>query len=222
MTRIVALSDTHNQQFSVQLPEGDILIHAGDLTGTGSIYQFLHVAEWFKEQKDKFKHRIMIGGNHDFGLQNNKGAILSLFDPDVIYLEDRAITIDGIKIYGSPYTPEFNNWAFMRKDEELARHWDNIPDDVDVLVTHGPPYSILDTTQEGLNVGSKTLYDRIKQLKKLKHHIFGHIHESHGDITIDDVQFHNVSLVNRAYKLLNVPRVIDIYPEQDQVDLGGC
>lgn len=212
--KIVCTSDTHSKHTQVPLPDGDIFIHAGDLTPRGNHNEFISVGNWFRSLKDKFKHRIFIAGNHDFSLMWNKRMVLSTyFDENVIYLEDSGIEIDGLNIYGTPWVPQFYNWAFMKSDEELKSHWNAIPDDTTILITHGPPHGILDILDmetEPRHCGSITLANRIKEIKKLKHHIFGHIHESYGQIEIDGVSFHNVAALNGNYRYQNPPQVIEI------------
>lgn len=208
--RIVAISDTHTLQNQVILPDGDVLIHAGDLTGRGRYHEFVEVAIWLEKLKDKFKHRIIIAGNHDFGFQDHKIRSQEAFDRDVIYLEDNYAVIDGVMIYGSPWTLPFYNWAFMKPEEELVHEFAKIHICTDVLVTHSPPFGILDKNAEQMHCGSVALYDRVKELAQLKHHIFGHIHASYGVETIDDVTFHNVCSLNEQYRYANAPHIIEV------------
>jgi Icc-related predicted phosphoesterase len=211
MVRIVALSDTHCKHKQVFIPDGDILIHAGDMTGLGKYNEFISMGNWFYKMKEKFKHRIIIAGNHDWGLMHQKELILDAhFDSDVIYLEDSGIELESIKFYGTPWMLEYYYWAFMRTEDELVKYYAAIPDDTEVLITHAPPFGILDKAMDGDKCGSRALYERIKQLPKLKHHIFGHIHESYGSETINGVGFHNVCSLNGNYRYQNPPAVIDI------------
>lgn len=211
MVRIVATSDTHTKHKEVPVPDGDIFIHAGDLTGLGNYHEYISVGNWFRKLKDQFKYRIMIAGNHDFSLMINKRVIMhDHFDSEVIYLEDSGIKLDGIYFYGSPWTPQYRSWAFMQDDADLSRYYAHIPNDVDVLITHGPPFGILDKEEDQERCGSRTLLNRVKELKNLKHHIFGHIHESYGEEKIDDVTFHNVCALNGNYRYQNPPQVIDL------------
>ena len=218
MTRIVCTSDTHSKHKQVPIPDGDIFIHAGDLTPRGNHNEFISVGNWFHKLKDQFKHRIFIAGNHDFSLMwNNRMILTNYFDPDVIYLEDSGVELEGLRFYGSPWMPWFHQWAFMKHDHELKSHWDAIPDDTDVLITHCPPYDILDMESEPRRCGSETLRDRVMQLigQKhddfgLKHHVFGHIHEAYGQKTIGTVSFHNVCALNGEYKYQNPPQVFDL------------
>lgn len=208
--RIVATSDTHSKHKQVPVPDGDIFIHAGDLTPRGNHNEFISVGNWFRELKKRFKYRIMIAGNHDFSLMWNSRMILeNYFDPDVIYLEDKGVEIEGFKIYGSPWVPQFRDWAFMKLDHELKPHWDAIPDDIQILITHGAPHGILDEW-ENRSVGSLTLRDRVNELSHLRHHIFGHLHEGYGDSICNGVHYHNVAALNGEYRYQNPPQVIDL------------
>lgn len=209
--RIVALSDTHTLERLVPMPSGefDVLIHAGDLGNVGKAREYEKIGKWFKSLKDQYKHQIIVPGNHDWGLMLDFDAIREkYFDPDVIFLIDKAIEIDGIKFYGCPWMPRFYDWAFMLEESKLKPYYDAIPDDTEVLITHSPPYSILD--QERERCGSKNLLKRVKELKNLKHHIFGHIHRGYGTETIENVTFHNVASLNENYRYQNKPQIIEI------------
>lgn len=209
--KIVALSDTHSKHDQVPIPEGDVLIHCGDMTGRGNYWEFISIGNWFNKMKDRFKHRIMIAGNHDFGLEINNRIILNdHFDKKIIYLQDNGITIDGINFYGTPWMPHFYDWAFMKNEDELAKYYAEIPDNTHVLITHCPPFGILDENPNKTKCGSLALYKRIKELKQLKHHIFGHIHEGYGTEIIDDITFHNVCSLSGQYIYQNSPQIIEI------------
>lgn len=210
--KIVVVSDTHNSQNKLVLPKADILIHCGDWTGRGTEWEFKLVQQWLEGICDDYDHIIGIGGNHDFGLQTNREDIVKkyLTPENFIYLQDEEFVYKGVKFYGSPWTPMFNNWAFMQNDDELAQVWNKIPEDTDVLITHGPPKSILDRNQEGELCGSETLYNRVKRLDKLKAHVFGHIHEGYGQVKIDTTTFYNCSILNRAYQIQNKPTIIEL------------
>lgn len=208
--KIVCISDTHLS--TPDLPAGDILIHAGDLTYRGAQHELVKQFDWLSSQYDNFKHVIVIPGNHDFGLESKYAEYKQIaFAQNIQLLNEEQVIIDGIKIYGSPITPFFHNWAFNRYPGEIGKHWDAIPDDTNVLVTHGPPYEVLDRTEHGDTVGCPTLYYRTKQLKDLKFHIFGHIHEDGGKtLQIGNVTYCNASIMNEHYKPVNKPIVIEI------------
>tara|TARA_R110002073_G_scaffold128374_2_gene274096 strand:- start:242 stop:643 length:402 start_codon:yes stop_codon:yes gene_type:complete len=127
-----------------------------------------------------------------------------------IYLQDESVEIEGLKIYGSPWQPWFFNWAFnLRTPEELKEKWDKIPEDTDVLVTHGPPLGILDLTMDGLNVGCSELIKAVERIKP-RAHIFGHIHEGYGDTMLDGCIFVNASINTHRYRPINEPIIFEI------------
>jgi Icc-related predicted phosphoesterase len=216
--RIVATSDTHTKHKQVKMPfeDFDVFIHAGDMTGRGNWHEFISVGNWFRHMRDQFKHRIIVAGNHDWGLEFNSSQIMNdHFDKDVIYLQDKEIIIDGVKFYGCPWMPNFYNWAFMRTEEELVKYYDAIPDDTQVLITHCPPQGLLDRNKEADDqerCGSFALAERIKQLPKLTHHIFGHIHGGYGSVKVNGVSYHNVAALNEAYMYQNKPHIIEVSP----------
>jgi len=204
MSKLVSISDTHGFHRSIHIPECDILIHAGDISSKGEYNIIQDFSNWLDELKSSgtIKEAVVIAGNHELS-----------FDPksfrfhqeckdllkNVHYLEDASVDLYGLKIYGSPYTPEFCNWGFnLKRGRPLKDKWALIPNDTNVLVTHGPPMGIGDYLPDrfsfrneyeetppddvsGLEkVGCQDLMDRIMQLDNLKVHIFGHIHYAYG------------------------------------------
>lgn len=206
--KIVLISDTHKLHEKIKLPEGDLIIHAGDVSNRGTYGEILNFLDWFK--KLPFKYKVFIAGNHDFMLDQNPPLDNSNFPDGITYLENSMIEIQRLSIYGSPYTPEFYKWAFMKKrGEEIRKIWDLIPNKVDILVTHGPPYSILDENVEGTMCGCEELLKRVKEVQP-KIHVFGHIHESYGTVEEGGTKFFNASIVNDEYRVRNAPFVIEI------------
>ncbi|MCL7421771.1 MAG: hypothetical protein M8364_12785 [Methylobacter sp.] len=129
---------------------------------------------------------------------------------NAIYLEDSGIEIDGVKFWGSPWQPFFCNWAFnLPRGPKLAAVWAKIPEDIDVLITHTPPYGILDKIDDGESVGCEDLSEALKRVKP-KIHVFGHIHESYGVLEQDGTIYVNASLNNGYYHLVNAPIVVDL------------
>lgn len=207
--RIVALSDSHNYHDRLEVPDGDVLVHAGDFCGRGRLNEVMDFREWLRQQPHA--HKVVIAGNHDVCFEKNAPAARALLEHVCTYLQDRAVTIDGVKFYGSPWQPFFCNWAFnLRRGEELARKWELIPEDVDVLITHGPPYGILDRVpRDAENVGCRELSKRIVTVKP-KVHIFGHIHEGYGHEKHGGVDYYNVAVCTGRYDPINPITVIDI------------
>jgi len=208
---ITCISDTHqNHKVGADLPGGDMLIHAGDICTSGWYFTEVKVfLDWFS--KLPYKYKIFIAGNHDRVFEESPLIVKSILDeyPDVIYLQDESITVEGIKIYGSPWQPEFFNWAFnLPRGKSLAEKWSKIPDDTDVLITHGPPMEQLDfVLSAGLPKGCYDLQQRIRSLSNLKLHIFGHIHQGHGMSSDGRVTYINASCLDEGYRYKNKPQI---------------
>jgi Icc-related predicted phosphoesterase len=176
------------------------------------IEQFL---KWFSNTD--FEHKIFIAGNHDFGFEERTDIDQEFKDLGVTYLFDNDITIDGIKFYGSPWQPEFHNWAFnLPRGEELAAKWEKIPDDVDILITHGPAYGILDYAPIGGHVGCEELYRKIVEVKP-KIHVCGHIHDSYGQKSMGGIEFLNASTLNDRYEYAHKPIVVEYDTETKEI-----
>lgn len=207
--KVVAISDTHNKHDALVLPEGDMLIHAGDVSGQGKQLEVEMFLRWFSEQP--FQHKIFIAGNHDFFFERMpESYIESMIPSNVIYLNDSGVTIKGVKIWGSPVQPWFYDWAFNRqRGSDILKHWDLIPKDTDILMTHGPVHGILDKTQSGNKAGCMDLLNTVRKVRP-KFAICGHIHEAYGQETSLGTTFINASVLNLQYQLVNKPIVFDI------------
>lgn len=215
MPRIVLLSDTHNCNEQISVPDGDVLIHAGDATNRGQIDEIAAFDEWFSGLPHE--HKIFVAGNHDWLFEKSPKYAQSLLAKNIIYLQDSAVEIDGLKFYGSPWQPHFFDWAFnLNRGGELAEKWKLIPDDVDVLITHGPPNGILDAVSRGAfveNTGCEELRTRIEEIAafgKLKIHAFGHIHCGYGEAEKFGIRFVNASNCDEDYLPTNPPIVVDL------------
>lgn len=198
------ISDTHSLHNQLKLPGGDLLIHAGDFCNRGSEVEALDFINWFAKQD--YKYKVFIAGNHDFYFEKFLNEeIYKILPKNVFYLNDSGIELEGVKIWGSPITPTFHNMAFNRdRGEVIAKHWKKILADTDVLITHGPPFGILDFTNSQQNVGCEELLKTIKKIN-LKYHIFGHIHEGFGEIKIGETSFINTSSVDFRYRVREIP-----------------
>lgn len=218
--KIVCISDTHNLHCHLKLPPGDVLVHAGDATLTGELHEMIDFRDWFESQD--YSYRVMIGGNHDVTLGNAGKLIGPKMFSNSYYLENSGVEIEGLQFWGSPMTPAFKGMRrgltfYTTSAKEAINIWKGIPDDTDVLITHGPPYGILDKAYSGLlyesgfSCGDLMLGYRVSQVKP-KLHIFGHIHEEGGKVfdSYIGVKYVNCSVVNRAYNLINKPVVVDI------------
>lgn len=205
---LVAMSDAHlrNEQFDISVPEGDILIHAGDATVYGSADEVRRFSEWFAAFPHP--HKIFIAGNHDLLFEKDASSARALLHPSITYLLDSEVLILGLRIYGSPWQPRFGNWAFnLGRGLPLREKWDRIPGGLDILVTHGPPLGICDwSTRSGGHVGCADLRDAVLRTKP-RYHIFGHIHEGYGTWETPDTSYANVSICSGEYPLMNKPLV---------------
>lgn len=231
---LVCISDTHTHTKGLKIPEGDILIHAGDFSKTGLPNEIIDFNNFLKEQPHKYK--IVIAGNHDltfdtenypfilkakeekkkpnFPLKEHKN--LNLFNPkellsEAIYLEDSWVEINGLKFYGSPWSPARSLTAFkLKRGPKIAKKWEQIPENIDVLITHTPPYGILDLSKTGDNAGCEDLTREIFGRIKPKAHIFGHIHDSHGYTEKNGIKFVNASSLNKKEATFFDPIVITL------------
>lgn len=214
--KIVAISDTHAKHRDIVVPDGDVLVHAGDVTWRGELNIVEDFADWVKELPHK--HKVMIFGNHELGFQygpKRERAINMIKDAGVIYLEHSGVTIDGINFWGSPATPWFHDWEWnFQRGKDIAMVWEKIPEDTNVLITHGPPAFIMDEAPRGVfdheNVGCKDLLDKIGNLSNLKAHIFGHIHAGYGTKQVGPCTFVNAACCTESYNPINAPIVIEV------------
>ena len=191
--KIICISDTHNQHENLSVPNGDMLIHAGDITSTGERQDLVKFNDWLGRLPHKYK--IVIAGNHDFYAENHPEETRQILS-NAIYLNDSGVLIEGLNIWGSPISPTFHHWAFMKnRGEDIRKHWEMIPENTDILITHCPPFGILDQTDSGKNEGCEDLLAFIETKTKPRLHVFGHIHEAYGQIQIADIQYVNASVV---------------------------
>jgi Icc-related predicted phosphoesterase len=204
--KFVCISDIHCFWDSIDVPHGDALIIAGDITNTGKPSDIEAFGKWVEKLPHRYK--ILIAGNHDLWFERFPELARDLV-PSVIYLENNMVEIEGIRIWGSPVTPKFYHWAFMLDGPQRERVWKQIPNDTDIVVTHGPPYGILDQTLDGQSAGCKRLARHIKRVKP-KYHIFGHIHEGRGVHTEDGTTYMNVSICTRKYVPSNKPLCFEL------------
>jgi Icc-related predicted phosphoesterase len=214
MMKLVLISDTHNLHNDLVLPEGDTLVHAGDWTMAGNRSETTAACSWLRSQTKNFKHVVAIAGNHDWFAyhcmrEGHEGMLRNELLEGVHYLRDNEVVLDGVKFYGSPWQPWFYDWAFnAHRGEEIRKHWDAIPTDTDVLITHGPPKYTLDYAGKE-RVGCEELRSAVQRIKP-PIHVFGHIHAGHGYKLDNGTEYFNAAVVDEAYKLRNKPWVTEV------------
>jgi Icc-related predicted phosphoesterase len=205
--RLVCMSDLHSLKPACPVPVGDVLIIAGDICGYGTLDEIKAFDDFLADLPHS--HKLLIAGNHDWPFARVPQQAIALLQ-NATYLEDSGIEIDGIKFWGSPWQPFFCNWAFnLPRGTPLAKIWSKIPSETDVLITHGPPYGILDQIYDGDHVGCEELLKALQRFRP-KVHVFGHIHESYGMLKQDGTTFINASICDGRYRPVNAPIVVDV------------
>ncbi len=196
--RIVHVSDTHNMHRMLkELPKADIIVHSGDFTMTGTKNEAVDFINWFCDLP--YRHKIFIAGNHDFCMFN--ATVEGL--PENVYMLNRSdVTIDGVRFFGIPY---FVESEISGEDEEYIK---TVPNDCDILITHMPPFNILDFS-DGIHYGNMSLRKKIAEVKP-SYHLFGHIHNNYGVTRQNGTVFSNAALLNDTYEINNKPRVFEI------------
>lgn len=207
--RLVCISDTHTKHRKLgDLPAGDVLIHAGDLTYDGNFHKLRAVTDWLRSQPHR--HKVVIGGNHDLTLQQRPRQARTHFY-DLAYLNEQTVEIEGLIVFGTPWSPTFLNWAFNADLGDQCRfHWEKIPLNTDILVVHGPPHGYGDRCEDGRRVGCPDLTATIERIRP-KLVVCGHIHESYGVYeTPWGTKVVNASVLNARYLVANAPVVVDL------------
>jgi Icc-related predicted phosphoesterase len=215
--RIVAISDTHGYHEDLEIPKGDLLVHCGDFTrGLDSLRELPAFSEWMTSQPTEVK--LLCPGNHDCIFEEQPDLAKQMFSG--LSETFGSILMFNHSFFMSSYQRIFCNWAFNREEEERERMYNSVPSDLtdqtQVLVSHAPPWSILDTSQ-GKNLGCKPLYDFKERMPRLKLHLFGHIH-GQGTLTptkIGNTLYVNCAVLNDKYELVRKPVVIDIEENGD-------
>jgi len=225
--KIIALGCTHTHHNYVKIPPCDVLIHTGDYTSVGSKFDYTSFYNWL-ESLTQCKHKIFIEGNHELGQSDEPTmrkyretahyedwlADIEAREEDfkknnIHRLHNEELIIDGVKFWGSPYTLAFYDWAFNMNLDELHDNWEKMPEDTDVLITHGPPLGKLDKCVNGHHAGDSWLLQKVLEIRP-KYHVFSHIHESAGETTIGvngehQTKLFNCSILDENYIIRNKP-----------------
>ncbi len=201
--RIVAVADTHLFHGELDVPDGDVFVHAGDLCRGGDLDELREAADWIAGLPHE--HKVIVAGNHDWAFVYERAAARSAI-AGMIYLQDAEATIGGLRFYGSPWQPTFHDWAFnLPRGQALADVWAKIPPGIDVLVTHSPPAGFGDRSPIGSRAGCADLRARIEVVRP-RLHLFGHIHQDGGLWDHDGILLANVT----TWECDRAPTVIDI------------
>jgi len=226
--KITFISDTHNKhkQVTSSLPGGDLLIHAGDISSMGYKHEIQEFCKWFNSLTN-YTSVVFIAGNHDFGFEKRPEETMEIVNSYkwITYLQDNHLSFGLdmetlIKIYGSPWQPEFHNWAFNlpKNGLELEQKWNDIPEDTDILITHGPAFGVLDTIAGQYdNLGCELLTKRIKTIKP-KIHVCGHIHSGYGYVFDGDTHFINASVLDEQYQYTQKPLTVEWDPVTNKLE----
>jgi Icc-related predicted phosphoesterase len=226
--KITFISDTHNKhkQITEHLSGGDLLIHAGDISSRGYKHEIQQFCKWF-DSLTNYSAVVFIAGNHDFGFEKRPEETMEIVNSYkwITYLQDSVLhfaseNIEIANIYGSPWQPEFHNWAFNlpKNGLELEQKWNDIPDNTDILITHGPAFGYLDTIMGQYdNLGCELLTKRIKTIKP-KIHVCGHIHSGYGYVFDGDTHFINASVLDEQYQYTQKPLTVEWEPETNKLE----
>ena len=220
--KMTFISDTHGKHehltskaYNNILGSGDVLVHAGDVSNVGKSHEIKSFLDWFSNTD--YTHKIFIAGNHDFGFEQVQDIAPEYKEKGVHYLFDSEVVIDGVKFYGSPWQPEFYDWAFnLPRGEKLAEKWAMIPGNTDILITHGPAYGMLDWVPSGTQVGCQDLFHRIMEVQP-KIHVCGHIHCAYGQKYFNGVEFLNAAILNERYMYENKPISLEFDTEEKKI-----
>jgi len=207
--RLVALSDTHGRHDGLRVPDGDVLIHAGDMSSKGTLEELRQFNEWLGELPHDRK--LFVPGNHDFcfeGEESRREALELLTEAECLI--DASVYVGDHLLWGAPWQPKFFDWAFNRpRGRPLREKWNLIPETTNILVTHGPPYNIGDEVTHGDNVGCRELRKRVDNIRP-QYHLFGHIHEGYGRYRREKTTFINCSTCDVRTTPRNRPIVIEL------------
>lgn len=207
--RIVSISDTHGKHAKVRLPDGDVLIHAGDFMTYGDrLSEIASFNHWLSKQPHR--HKVVIAGNHDLLLESDPSLARAQLTA-AIYLENSAVEIEGLHIWGSPQQPRFLDWAFnVDRGPAIRQYWNKIPTKTDILITHGPPFGILDKiAPSGEHLGCEELAIAVQRVRP-KLHVFGHIHGGRGTCEHDGTKYLNAAVLDENYRIASSPQVVTL------------
>ena len=225
--RVGVISDTHGR-LDWEIPVCDVFVHCGDMTAAGTVEEFVDVIAKMRVMLAAgiIRHALLVPGNHDRCVAEEVALCRSWSDgAGVRVLIDEGVEIEGVRFWGSPWTPPFRQWHFMRTEEELVETYKAMPKEVDVLITHGPPLGILDPGHDGSHAGSRALMRAVLlEQRTIGHHVFGHLHGGGGKSVTQPgrwigheggrgaprTQFHNVAAMDEGYNMKRGAVILEV------------
>lgn len=217
--KVCSISDIHNKIADIVFEPADVLIIAGDLTDFGTAAEISEANSIIKNLP--FKEKIFVPGNHDMLFESHYALGASLLNSCTV-LVDASVKINGVHFYGSPHCSRYGQWAFMGDDAYLKEKFSKIPDDVDVLITHNPPFGVLDlynvesigadgfVSKLGMRLGSEVLSQEMKRLTKIKVHCFGHIHDGQGKHEVNGIRYFNCAQCDSKNTINTKPHYFEV------------
>lgn len=206
---ICLISDTHAQHRHLQIEPCDLLVIAGDYSQRNREQDFQDFADWLRQQPAR--HKILVNGNHDKYYYRHPERFRFLLPVGVVFLENESVEIEGLRFWGSPVImPVIRGIETVTERSAQRRQliWQSIPLNTDVVVTHSPPYGILDQVEAGKHYGCPYLLEAINRIKP-RYHLFGHIHQDRGEISQDGIRFKNAAMVDDSEQIIHQPIVFD-------------
>lgn len=217
--RIVCISDTHNKHKKITIPDGDVLVHAGDMSSVGHPHELSNAAQWMS--KLPHKHKFVICGNHEYHVSEDTETMKAFFEPfDIQVVHNEVVEVDGFRFYGEPRTPEFFDWGWMYPRAQGHKIWKDLPPNLDLLLTHGPPHGFGDYVDNKWNLGGahvgcghlrEKLIQRHEQGDPIRYLVCGHIHAAYGVYATDfETVVVNASICTEEYEPRNAPVVLHL------------
>lgn len=204
--KIICIGDTHNKHQQLLIPPGDVIIHTGDFTEAGTREETMDFLNWFSGLPHP--NKILVAGNHDFFLEKHSDLLDKIIPSNIHYLMDSGVTINNVNFWGAPYTHGNGTWAFnISSSNEILKHWNLIPSNTHYLITHSPPFRVLDELDNKRHIGCEQLLQRVRFLK-IPFHIFGHNHNDYGIERSQNTVFVNAASLDQRYRPINAPQII--------------
>lgn len=216
IVKVVAMSDAHWNFPFINVPDCDIFMYCGDWSGAGTMNEHIKFCNWLNGINARYK--LIVPGNHDmycYKYQDMAGSMLR--GSNAILLIDKQVECLGINIYGTPWSPRFGDWGFMRSEDDLFKYFKNIPRGTHFLLTHTPPNGILDLSGT-VHIGSTSLVKALR-CNTVPYHFFGHNHTP-GKFTNSSKtrNYFNVSVCDDDYKVVNEPKVMEFKVKYEIVE----